>query len=63
MARKTTVKKEEVIEVKPIELLDEKKEYKIEVIKRNGSLKVGEVYYVSGNIANILIGKGLVKTI
>lgn len=63
MARKTTVKKEDAIEVKAIELLDERKEYKIEVIKSNGSLKIGEVYSVSGNIANILIAKGLVKTI
>ena len=41
----------------------EKKEYKIEVIKSSGSLIEGNTYFVSGNVANILISKGLVKKI
>lgn len=64
MARKKAIEQEApIVEKKEIELLDEKKEYKIEVIKSSGSLIEGNTYIVSGNVANILISKGLVKKI
>jgi len=64
MARKKAIETEApIVEKKEIELLDEKKEYKIEVIKSSGSLIEGNTYFVSGNVANILISKGLVKKI
>ena len=64
MARKKAIETDApIVEKQEIQLLDEKKEYKIEVIKSSGSLIEGKTYFVSGNVANILISKGLVKKI
>lgn len=46
-----------------IELLNEKLVYNVEVIKDSQHLKAGNSYKVSGNVANVLLKKGLIKII
>jgi len=54
---------EQVIEeaIAETDLLDEKETYNIEVIQASKHLKVGDKYPVSGNVANALLKKGLIK--
>lgn len=42
-------------------LLDEQLQYDIEIISDTKHVKVGEEFKVSGNVANILISKGVAK--
>ncbi len=43
--------------------LDEKKQHKIVILKTASGLKKGKEHVVSGNVANILIKKGLAKAL
>lgn len=46
-----------------IKLLNDKKTYDIEVIQDSKHLKSGKKYTVSGNVANALLKKGLIKLV
>jgi hypothetical protein len=50
--------KEEAVAFVP---LNEKKQFKIMITKTSGGLKKGKEHTVSGNVANILIKKGVAK--
>ncbi len=58
MATKKATQKEEP---KEVEKLDLNKTYKVEVIKDSGKLNKGEVHIVSGDVANVLLSKKLIK--